>query len=112
MPVIEAMASGCPVITTQRGSLAEAAGDAAVLIEGTSVSEMVDALTRIQNPELQADLRQRGFEQAAKFRWEPMAETFAEQVESVVAGGGAAAARGFFAEWARLRRLQADVDYQ
>lgn len=49
MPVIEAMASGCPVITTHNGSLAEAAGDAAHLISGMSVDEMCQALERIQD---------------------------------------------------------------
>ncbi len=112
MPVIEAMASGCPVITTHRGSLAEAAGDAALLVEGTSVSEMTAALSRVQDPAVQADLRARGLAHAARFRWEPMAELLLEQFHEVREAARAPAAQAFFAEWTRLRRLQADVDFR
>ncbi|WP_212525606.1 glycosyltransferase family 1 protein [Actibacterium sp. MT2.3-13A] len=111
MPVIEAMASGCPVITTRRGSLAEAAGDAALFVEGTSVPEMAEALTRVQDPAVQADLRARGLAHAARFRWEPMAELLAGQVETVIAAGKTPEAQAFFGEWARLRNIQANVDY-
>ncbi|WP_394692853.1 glycosyltransferase family 4 protein [Hyphobacterium sp.] len=112
MPVIEAMASGCPVITTQRGSLAEAAGDAALLVEGTSVPEMTAALNRIQDPAIQADLRTRGLDHAAGFRWEPMADLFCEKLQEAVDAGSAPATQEFFAEWSRLRRLQSQVDYK
>ena len=111
MPVIEAMASGCPVITTHRGSLVEAAGDAALLVEGTSVPEMTEALTRIQDPALQADLRARGFAHVKQFRWEPMAERLAELLEDAVAEAARPETQAFVAEWTRLRCLQADVDY-
>lgn len=112
MPVIEAMASGCPVITTHRGSLAEAAGDAALLVEGTSVPEMTAALSRVLDPAVQADLRARGLAHAARFRWEPMAGLLLEQLHEVREAGHAPGAQDFFAEWTRLRRLQADVDFR
>lgn len=112
MPVIEAMASGCPVITTHRGSLAEAAGDAALLVEGTSVPEMTAALSRVLNPTVQADLRARGLAHAARFRWEPMADLLLELLHEVREAGRAPGAQDFFAEWTRLRRLQADVDFR
>lgn len=112
MPVIEAMASGCPVITTHRGSLAEAAGDAALLVEGTSASEMATAMTRIQQPDLRTDLQVRGRAQAARFRWEPMAALLQAQLRQVSVAGQTPDARAFFAEWTRLRGLQADVDYR
>lgn len=111
MPVIEAMASGCPVITTQRGSLAEAAGDAAHLIEGTSIPEMAEALTRLQDPAVQSDLRARGLAHARQFRWDPMAACLATQMAETVAAAQTPESRNFFAQWARLRHLQADVDY-
>jgi len=110
MPVIEAMASGCPVITTRRGSLAEAAGDAALFVEGTSVPEMTQAMTRIQEPALQADLRHRGFEQAARFRWEPMAEALHSLLQEGIENARKPDAQAFLAEWSRLRRLQSRVD--
>lgn len=112
LPVIEAMASGCPVITTHRGSLAEAAGDAALLVEGTSVPEMAAALTRVQDQAVQADLRQRGLAHAARFRWEPMADLLLHQLQEVRQAARTPTAQAFFAEWTRLRLLQAEVDYR
>lgn len=112
MPVIEAMASGCPVITTHRGSLAEAAGDAALLVEGTSVEEMTEAMTHILQPETGDELRRKGLAHAARFRWEPMADMMAEQIDVAVAAGKSEPSQTFFEEWTRLRGLMADVDYQ
>jgi len=111
MPVIEAMGSGCPVITTHHGSLAEAAGDAAHLISGHSVPEMVEALTRLQDPAVQADLRKRGLKHVKSFQWGPMADAVVDALGAVVDEGKTARAQAFFAEWSRLRRLQAEVDY-
>lgn len=111
MPVIEAMAAGCPVITTSRGSLAEAAGDAALLIEGTSVPEMVEALQQVLNSENRDRLRQKGYAQAAKFEWGPMADAMADQIDIAIAGGATPETQAFVNEWKRLRALMADVDY-
>lgn len=112
MPVIEAMASGCPVITTSRGSLAEAAGNAAYLIEGTSVDEMHKALIKIQDPLVRDELRRKGLEHVKKFRWENMAETLAICFELLVNESASGDYAEFFNDWARLRRIQANVDYQ
>ena len=112
MPVIEAMASGCPVITTHHGSLAEAAGDSAYLISGHSVDEMVEALTRLQDPAVREDLHKRGLQHAAKFRWEPIAEEMAVQLENAIKQKDSPEFRKFAGEWARLRGLQAEVDHQ
>ncbi|MEL6226581.1 MAG: glycosyltransferase family 1 protein, partial [Pseudomonadota bacterium] len=110
MPVIEAMASGCPVITTKRGSLIESAGDAACFVEGTSVPEMANALKRIQDPMLRDVLRERGFAHAAKFRWTHMAQRLYEMLAEVSESARQPASQSFFAEWKRLRMLQARVD--
>ncbi|AXI44593.1 glycosyl transferase [Sulfitobacter sp. SK012] len=111
MPVIEAMASGCPVITTSRGSLAEAAGDAALLIDGTSVPEMVTALQGVLSPDTRATLREKGLAHAAKFEWQPMADKMAQQIDVAIRARDTKATTAFFAEWTRLRSLMADVDH-
>jgi alpha-1,3-rhamnosyl/mannosyltransferase len=71
LPVLEAMACGAPVICSDVSSLPETAGDAALLVDPTDVDALATALGRVLNePNLAADLRARGFEQAARFTWE------------------------------------------
>lgn len=111
MPVIEAMASGCPVITTHHGSLAEAAGDAAHLIGGMSVDEMCQALEQLQDDAYRHSLRQKGFVHASQFRWEGMGHTFADEVTRLVQRAKTGLYQEFFTEWRALREVQASVDY-
>lgn len=74
MPVIEAMASGCPVITTKNGSLAEAGGDAAYYIDGSSKESLLDAMGKLStNQELSSKLREKGLQHAERFNWKKMA---------------------------------------
>ena len=70
-PVLEAMAAGTPVITSNRSSLTEVAGDAAYLVNPDNVSELARALELLLIDEkLRAFLIERGKRRAAEFRWE------------------------------------------
>lgn len=86
LPVLEAMASGTPVICANATSLPEVAGDAALLIDPHDSHALSSALRLVlTDPARAADLRQRGFERARMFTWERTArETLAvyERVES------------------------------
>jgi glycosyltransferase involved in cell wall biosynthesis len=73
MPVIEAMASGCPVITTPMGSLAEVAGPAALFVGPQDVPGMTRALLEIQLPEIRKGLVAAGLQRAQLFKWTDMA---------------------------------------
>ncbi len=74
-PVLEAMAQGCPVITSRASSLPEVAGDAALLVSPDDSSEMAKAMRRLlDEPKLRADLIQRGLEQAKRFSWSANAQ--------------------------------------
>jgi glycosyltransferase involved in cell wall biosynthesis len=66
-PVLEAMASGCPVAASNTGAVAEAAGDAALLFDPTDVSAIAAAITRAIGD---ADLRSAGIEHARAYTWE------------------------------------------
>ena len=73
-PVVQAMAAGAPVVTSNVSSLPEVTGDAAVLVDPRSSSELRDALCRmLLSPELRADLAARGRARAEAFRWEKCA---------------------------------------
>ncbi|MGO8880822.1 MAG: glycosyltransferase, partial [Desulfomonilaceae bacterium] len=70
LPVIEAMACGCPVITSTRGSLGQVAGNAAFIVNPESVDEISDAIIRLENDEpLRQLLVKKGLERAQQFSW-------------------------------------------
>ena len=75
LPVIEAMACGTPVITSNVSSLPEVAGDAAVFIDPRSEMEICAALEQLINdPDLRNRLRTAGLERAGQFSWRSTAE--------------------------------------
>ena len=74
LPVLEAMAAGTPVITSHLSSLAEVAGQAALLVNPTDTVAMGQAIARVlTDADLQKDLAARGLERAREFSWETCA---------------------------------------
>ncbi len=70
-PIVEAMACGCPVITSNRSGCAEVAGDAALLVNPRSVEAIAEAMHRVAEDEaLRERLRERGVIRAQAFRWD------------------------------------------
>lgn len=75
LPVLEALSVGAPVITSNTSALLEVAGNAAVLVDPLSVSEIADALRRVLiDTAFAGDLRLRGPKQAARFSWQGCAD--------------------------------------
>ena len=71
LPVLEAMACGTPVITSNLSSLPEVAGDAGILIDPYRVAEITDAMQAIANDTgLRSHLSQLGLARASQFSWE------------------------------------------
>jgi len=73
LPVLEAMARGVPVACSNRGALAEVAGDAAVLFDPESVGSIVAALGRILGA-VPRGAAARGLAQAERFSWRATAD--------------------------------------
>jgi glycosyltransferase involved in cell wall biosynthesis len=71
LPVLEAMACGTPVITSNISSLPEVAGDAAILINPYNPEEITAAMQEIINDsELRKQLSEQGLKRANQFSWE------------------------------------------
>ncbi len=71
MPVLEAMAAGVPVVTSNRSALPEVSGDAALLVDPTNTEELASALRRLaDDDQLRDELTQNGQRRAAQFTWE------------------------------------------
>jgi glycosyltransferase involved in cell wall biosynthesis len=83
LPVLEAMARGVPVATSGRASLAEVAGDAALLFDPESVDAIARAIEQLLAGR-QEQLRAAGRRQAAAFTWERTAELTAAAYERTV----------------------------
>lgn len=68
-PVAEAMASGCPVVTSNTGALAEVAGNGALTVDPLDTRAIAEAMTRLTENDTSQDLAQRGRGRAEHFRW-------------------------------------------
>ena len=82
LPVLEAMARGVPVASSNASSLPEVAGDAALLFDPRDEPALASALTRLlDDAALSESLRARGLARAREFTWERTArltlETYA-----------------------------------
>lgn len=84
LPVLEAMQLGVPVLTSNVSSLAEVAGDAAVLVDPLDIGSMATAIrTMNADTDLRADLAQRGPRQAARFTVEGSRERLLQAYRKV-----------------------------
>ena len=78
LPVLEAMARGCPVVASRIGGLPSVAGDAAVLVDPLDAEAWTDAIVDLlDHPERRAGLARRGAERIRHFRWPDSAEALA-----------------------------------
>lgn len=86
IPVLEAMASGTPVVCSNLSALPETCGDAALLVDPTSAEELADGLVRvISDDDLRARLVRRGLERAREFTWERAARMTDAVIDQLLA---------------------------
>jgi|YNPNPStandDraft_1061719.scaffolds.fasta_scaffold47617_2 glycosyltransferase involved in cell wall biosynthesis len=85
LPVLEAMACGSPVCTSNTSSLPEVGGDAARYFDPTDTEAMRSVLTEVlRDPELRQEMRRRGLARAAAFSWRNTAERTLALYEQVL----------------------------
>jgi glycosyltransferase involved in cell wall biosynthesis len=71
LPILEAMARGVPVITSNLSACAEVAGDAALMVNPLEVREIAAAMVRmVHDPDLRRELVRNGHQRASEFSWE------------------------------------------
>jgi alpha-1,3-rhamnosyl/mannosyltransferase len=74
LPVLEAMASGTPVVCSNRSSLPEVAGDAAVMVDPEKTDELAEAVAKLLHDDLlREQLHHKGLQQAKTFSWQATA---------------------------------------
>jgi glycosyltransferase involved in cell wall biosynthesis len=84
LPIVEAMAVGCPVVTRPVGALLEAAGDAAYVLDEATADRLELAMTELStDPGHRADLIARGRAQAARFDRAASARAVAGEIERI-----------------------------
>jgi glycosyltransferase involved in cell wall biosynthesis len=86
---VEAQACGTPVLTSNRSSLPEAAGDGALIVDPSDVSEIAEGLHRLLTDEpLRLELRGRGLQHASQFSWLRSAHETARTYRAALGEGG------------------------
>lgn len=84
MPVLEAMSAGLPVITSNRGALAEIASDAALLVDPARPEDIATAMRRVANDAgIRKELIKKGLMRAAQFSWQRTAGAILEIITQV-----------------------------
>lgn len=79
LPVLEAMASGCPVVATRAGAIPEVAGSAALVVGPGKVEELIGALRKLLgNASLGRKLVSQGLERARLYSWDKTAQATCE----------------------------------
>jgi len=87
MPILEAMACGCPVVTSNVSACSEIAGEAALLVNPRSVEDITNAIQRLVRDEsLRYSLRQKGLARAQQFTWGKSAERHLKVFEGILSG--------------------------
>ena len=85
IPILEAMALSCPVVSSNAGSLPEVGGDACLYFDPTNMSDMTNKINKIINDEnLRKDLIKKGLQRYKKFSWKKLAEQTLEVYENSI----------------------------
>lgn len=89
LPIVQSMACGTPVLTSNRSAMAEVGAGAALLVDPTKVDALADGLERLlADRDLREQLRAAGLSRAAEFSWSSVAARTVQLYEAIPAGKG------------------------
>ena len=87
LTVLEAMACGCPVVTSRADAVTEVAGDAALYVDPNDPADIARAIGRmLHDDDLRSSLRERGRERARPFTWSAAGDALKQAILSATAG--------------------------
>jgi glycosyltransferase involved in cell wall biosynthesis len=107
LPIAEAMACGCPVITTAAASIPEVAGDAAAYVDPADPESLRDALAAVGDPVRRDAMIAAGLARAEQLTWSRAAAVFASVIDSAAAPEAAAEREARASDWTPRRLAQA-----
>ncbi len=85
LPVLEAFACGCPVVTTKTGCTREVTGDAALLVDPYDIKDIAEKMkTVLLDTSVKNELVQKGFERVKQFSWEKTARETLKLFKEVI----------------------------
>ncbi len=87
LPPLEAMACGCPVVTSNTSSLPEVIGEAGIMVDPYDTDSLAKAMRQVlTDSKLRDDMVRKGLEQAKKFSWEKAAIETQEVYNKIASG--------------------------
>ncbi|MHC1681563.1 MAG: glycosyltransferase family 4 protein [Clostridiaceae bacterium] len=85
LPILEAMACGIPVITSNNSSIPEVAGDAAILINSSSKNEIEAAISKVLHDiDLREKMIKKGYARVRNFSWEKIIKNVVNQYKGII----------------------------
>ncbi|MCR4305787.1 MAG: glycosyltransferase family 4 protein, partial [Candidatus Daviesbacteria bacterium] len=83
LPILEAQACGCPVLTSNASSLPEVGGQGALYVNPASVDDIVKGMERLQATGYRQQLIKKGWENVSRFSWEKCARETLQVLENI-----------------------------
>ncbi|NJK35697.1 MAG: glycosyltransferase family 4 protein [Oscillatoriales cyanobacterium SM2_2_1] len=110
LPILEAMACGCPVIACPYTAIPEVAGELPLYITGTDPAELARAVRAVQEPAYRQRYQIQSLAHARKFGWQSTARTYQRQLMATAQRLGLGRTKRVASLWQHLANLQVGVE--